>query len=925
MHSAERSRQMDSRDSMNPLKNPLLEKIINQHSIVSMTDIAGRITYVNDKFCEVSGFSREELLGADHRIVKSSAHSPEFYRDMWRTVAQGDTWQGQVQNCRKDGSDYWVQTTIMPVLNAQGKPEQYISLRTDVTAQVRAQRALAQFKATLDQTLDSVFIIDVNTLRFSYVNLGATEQVGYTEPELLAMGPTDIKPDFDEEQYRAVLAPLVSGELESFTLETRHQHKSGRCVPVEIFMQYFPEGENSGQCIAIVRDISERRRTEHTLAALTVAQPSREVFQDIVKTMAESLDARWVGIVRITEKGCPVQLMGFWDSGHPGDLMSYDQEGSPCADVCASHQSLTVHEQVASRYPEFVWLQRIGAVSYRGEPLLGADDAELGVLFVVDDKPCGESATDRVLMGVAAKRAALELQRLNAEEVAQARNLQLYETLGRVSDGFFSLDDQWCFTYLNPSAANMFQTSWFNLKGRSIWEAFPEAASFFRTPLRQAMQQQSRVWFEGLYQPQDRWLGVYIYPSSAGVSVYLQDVSENKRLKLEHERLAEQMQQAQKMEAIGQLTAGIAHDFNNILASIIGYTDLAQTRCVGEGQEKLSEYLAQVYKAGERARDLIQQMMVYSRTSSAEAVTQDPTPLVKETLKLLASTLPAGIRLELECPEDDTLIINVEPVQLQQMVMNLCINARDAMHGKGRLTLTLARVKHLCTVCGSCHEDICGDFVELKVMDSGEGMALGARQHLFEPFFTTKDVGKGTGLGLSVVHGIMHEHRGHIRVESRPGEGTAFCLLFPVVDKKTKCEATSGQGDCAAKNPQKLATGQRVLLVDDEEPLLNLVQTWLMKQGYDVQAFSNAKDALASFETDPQHIDLLITDHAMPGMTGLELIGAVRVLRADLPVLLCSGYTNPDNLAQAHSLNVTRLLDKPFERGSLLELVGDMV
>jgi len=378
----------------------------------------------------------------------------------------------------------------------------------------------------------------------------------------------------------------------------------------------------------------------------------------------------------------------------------------------------------------------------------------------------------------------LELQRLQAEQMAQSHGEQMYETLERISDGFFSLDDQWRFTYVNPSAANIFETAWYKLRGECIWNVMPDVASFFQVHLRRAMREQNRVWIEEFYAPLNRWLALYVYPSPEGVSVYIQDVSEYKRLKLEHQRMEKQVQQAQKMDAIGQLTAGIAHDFNNILASINGYTDLALTRCVGEGQEKLQEYLEQVYKAGERARDLIQQMMAYSRNSEADMTDLDPRPLIRETVKMLHSTLPASLRLTFNSPPDNERIsINMEPVQLQQMVMNLCVNARDAMHGKGRLDLQLEIIHHQCSVeCTSCHEAIQGDYVALSVRDSGDGMAPDILEHLFEPFFTTKDVGEGTGLGLSVVHGIMHDHQGHIRVESQVGQGTVFYLLFPLLE-----------------------------------------------------------------------------------------------------------------------------------------------
>ncbi len=482
----------------------ILQKVFDQHAIISVTNVAGIITYANDKFCEVSGYQRDELMGANHRIVKSDNHPSEFFRGMWRTIAQGGIWQGQIQNRRKDGSDYWVQTTIMPVFNDQGKPEQYISIRTDVTRQVLSQRDLSKFKQLLDQTLDSVFIFDAEHLSFTYVNMGAVEQVGYTEPELLTMGPVDIKPEIDEQQFRTMLLPLLNNEVDSLTFEAVHQHKSGQQVPVEFFLQYFPEHDNAGQFIAIVRDITERKRIVDALEALTVADPAKNVFHSIARSVAEALGVRWAGVGKISESGDNIELLGFRDTDHEGDLFTCMLKGTPSGDVCRQREPLTISEQVVNDYPDDALLHDIGAVSYRGEPLLNSDGQGIGVLFAIDDKPCGEGATERALMRIAAKRAALELQRLQAEHMAQSRGDRMHETLERISDGFFSLDDQWRFTYVNPSAANIFNTAWYKLRGKCIWNVMPDVASFFQVHLRRAMQEQNRVWIEEFYEPLNR-------------------------------------------------------------------------------------------------------------------------------------------------------------------------------------------------------------------------------------------------------------------------------------------------------------------------------------------------------------------------------------------------------------------------------------
>ncbi len=910
----------------------ILQKVFDQHAIISVTNVAGIITYANDKFCEVSGYQRDELMGVNHRIIKSDNHPPEFFRGMWRTIAQGGTWQGQIQNRRKDGSDYWVQTTIMPVFNDQGKPEQYISIRTDVTQEVLSRRDLSKFKQLLDQTLDSVFIFDAEYLSFTYVNMGAVEQVGYTEPELLMMGPVDIRPEIDEQQFRTILLPLLNGEVDSLTFETVHQHKSGQQVPVEFFLQYFPEHGGAGQFIAIVRDIAERKRLVDALEALTVADPARNVFHYIAKSVAEALEVRWAGVGKISENGGDIELLGFWDTGHEGELFAYALKDTPSDDICRQREPLIIPEQVVERYPDDILLRDMGAVSYRGKPLLNSDGYGIGVLFAIDDKSCEEAVIESALMRVAAKRAALELQRLQAEQMAQSQGEQMYETLERISDGFFSLDDQWRFIYVNPSAANIFNTAWYKLRGECIWNVMPDVASFFQVHLRRAMQEQNRVWIEEFYAPLNRWLALYVYPSPEGVSVYIQDVSEYKRLKLEHQRMEKQVQQAQKMDAIGQLTAGIAHDFNNILASINGYTDLALTRCVGEGQEKLQEYLEQVYKAGERARDLIQQMMAYSRNNEADMTDLDPRPLIRETVKMLHSTLPASLQLTFDSPPDDEHInISMEPVQLQQMVMNLCVNARDAMHGKGRLDLRLEIIHHQCPLeCTSCHETIQGDYVALSVRDSGDGMAPDVLEHLFEPFFTTKDVGEGTGLGLSVVHGIMHDHQGHILVESQAGQGAVFYLLFPrptgdTVTEHTRVAIAHKPTESPDEPSVTTVVGKRILVVDDEPSVLGFLQAWLKRKGFEVQAYGDSREAWGYFEAHQDEVDLLITDQTMPGITGRELIQKVLILQPRLPTVLCSGYTDQISAEQTAKLGIRHFAKKPFDHKKLLGVIEQLL
>jgi len=639
-----------------------------------------------------------------------------------------------------------------------------------------------------------------------------------------------------------------------------------------------------------------------------VTASSQHVFHDISRSVSQTLGYRWAGVGRFIDGERRVEMLGFWDTDHEAELFSYDLAGTPCAELCRDHTSLIIPDRVSERYPDDDMLRDLGAVCYRGERLLGAEGEGIGILFTLDDKPCVEFSMDRALLRVAAERAALELQRVAA-------------VLNRISDGFFSLTADWHITYLNQTASVMFGTSWDEVRGEVIWDVLPEVGSFFFKPLHQAMKTQSLVRTEGFYSPMSRWFSLHIYPSPEGMSVYLQDVTEHRDVQEERRRMDERMQQAHKMEAVGQLTAGIAHDFNNILASIMGYTDLAMTRCVGERQEKLEEYLGQVYRAGERARDLIQQMLTFSRSSDSQAKPLDPVPLVKETLKMLTATLPASIHLKFDRFAEELPKIRAEPVQLQQLIMNLCINARDAMHGKGELTVGLGFRRHAGDECASCHDSISGDYVELVVSDTGQGMDSHTLTHLFEPFFTTKEVGDGTGLGLSMVHGIMHDGHGHIRVDSAIGKGTSFRLLFEPVESDGKVLSENP----AAEIPAAGGEGQHILIVDDEKAILGFMQAWLSQAGYDIRTFADSRQALSYLQQHPEQIDLVITDQTMPAMTGMELAVEILELRPGLPIILCSGCSEQVDKEAARAVGIRSFFNKPYDRGPMLATIHELL
>lgn len=401
-----------------------------------------------------------------------------------------------------------------------------------------------------------------------------------------------------------------------------------------------------------------------------------------------------------------------------------------------------------------------------------------------------------------------------------------------------------------------------------------------------------------------------------GVIAEGQDITEQQRAIQERENLQIQLQQAQKMEAIGQLTGGIAHDFNNILASIIGYTELALERYVDENSGKLRSYLNEVHLAGMRAKDLIAQMLAFSRSKHGEYISLNIAPLINETIKLLRPTIPTSIDLGFD-KGNEVPNVHADPVQLQQILMNLCINARDAIGTHGKITVGLKEEHVGQQICNSCHQVFSGDYLAMTVKDTGHGIPPDLLGRIFEPFLTTKDVGAGTGMGLSMVHGIVHNHKGHVLVTSVENKGTEFKVLFPITPDPQAAGLEEAGADANL--------GAHILVVDDEESVARFIQALLDTQGHRVTIMNNSREALEYFQEHADQIDMIFTDQTMPGMSGLELAKSVLAMKPEIPVILATGFSHKIDEKTAKGAGVRAFLKKPFDTQLLLDTVGELL
>jgi PAS domain S-box-containing protein len=388
--------------------------------------------------------------------------------------------------------------------------------------------------------------------------------------------------------------------------------------------------------------------------------------------------------------------------------------------------------------------------------------------------------------------------------------------------------------------------------------------------------------------------------------VFLRDITEKKNLE---SRLA----QAQKLEAVGTLAAGIAHDFNNILAGIMGYAELV-TWEVRRGS-KAERNLRELLKAGGRARDLVQQILTFSRQSRQERKPLEIKSVVKETLKLLRASLPSSIEIRQEV-ENHIGKIEADPTQIHQVLMNLCTNAAHAMRKKGGLLkVSLSNVDVDASMAAQYPNMLPGPCVKLSVSDTGHGMSPEVLQRIFDPYFTTKEVNEGTGLGLAMVHGIVESYRGAITVYSEPGRGTTLHIYFPQIDHG------GGATDTQKPDPLPMGRNERILFIDDEHALVDTGQQILKNLGYEVTISTSSVEALELFRKEPERFDLVVTDMTMPGMTGDMLAKELGRIRPDIPIILCTGFSEYITEERAKEMGIRELVLKPLMASDLARII----
>ncbi len=865
---------------------------------VIVTDTAGNIEYVNPKFTAVTGYAPEEVIGRNPRILNSGHTPPEEYRELWASIASGREWRGELRNKKKNGELFWESALISPIRNAAGQITNFLAVKEDITAHKLSMDALREseerYRDIVENVGDLIQSVEPDG-RYQFVNNAWKEVLGYDAEDLETLTFADVVHEDHLPRCQEIFEGLKHGE--SFeNMEVVFKAKDGRAVVVEGHLGSVLENGEMIRSRAIFRDITARKAAEQALR-------ESEAYKGIM--LETALDS----IITMDEEGKIVEFNRAAEQtfGYRGEAV----RGREIADLIVPPDLREKHRQSLRRY---VTTGRGSIIGKRVElRAMRAGGGEFPIeLAITFSEAGGRRFFTAFIRDIT--------ERKRAEEALRESEEKFRTVLDHAPAKIHIKDLEGRYILVNNTAEELFGVTDQEARGKTAHEIFSkERADEF------AAHDQDVSETGVVVENEEEWLredGVHTFLTvkfpildasgkTIAVGAIGTDITERKAAEAERASLESQLRESQKMEAVGTLARGIAHDFNNILAGMTGYAHLAMDAVPAESQ--VHGDLEHLLKSIDRATSLVKQILAFSRRSEAARHPVEIGRVVEETLELLRASIPSTVELRPEIDREAGTVMG-DATQLQQVVMNLCTNAADAIGpGSGAIEVALARVE-LDDKDTATRPDLApGSYVKLSVSDSGAGMDAATRARAFEPFFTTKEPGKGTGLGLSVVHGIVREHGGTIEVDSEPGRGTTFAVLLP------RAEAVE-RG--VAREARDIPRGrERILLVDDEAAIVHSEARLLERLGYQVEAATSSVGALEVFRAAPEAFDLVITDQAMPELSGMALAQEMLKLRGDTPIILCSGFSEVVGAEDAMAAGIHEFMTKPIHPDDLARAV----
>jgi len=878
----------------------ILSSAIEQSSEgVAIVDMDGNLEYLNDAFATMHGYSTDELLGKNLSIF----HTPQQMSSVEaanRQTKETGNFKGKIWHTRCDGTAFPALMHNSLLRDDTGNPFGIIGTLRDITDLVLAEEEIKaseqRFRELFDNMSSGVAVYEAkdngNDFIFKDFNRAGERIEKVTKDDLIGKSVVDVFPGVKEFGLLDVFKRVwKTGNSENHPISL---YKDKRIMG---WKENYVYRLLSGEIVAVYDDITSRKQAEETLRKTeSLYRLHFEHISDVIYSIDRDLN-----LINISPS--VKHVLGYTSEellGRPFRELHVlapeflEQAASDIISVLGGERIPSVEYQFIARDGTRKW----GEVS--GAPLI-EDGQVVAVVSVARDITERKQAEDALRESEAQKKAILD---------ASIDRIRIVDNNMRI-------------IWANKTTTRELNIVPEELVGQCCYKVLVgKDAPCPKCPTKRAFTSGS-IEHTILHQAESKGIKGETYWDSHAIPIknkagdivtciqVARNITDKIKADEERARLESQLRQAQKMEAIGTLAGGIAHDFNNILFPIIGYAEMGILDIPEE--DHVRKTLIEILNASKRASELVQQILTFGRQRDQELKPLKAQLVVKEALKLIRSSLPTTIEIY-QYIKKDCAPIMADPSQIHQVVMNLCTNAFHAMEKDGgTLKVNLGEVAlTIDEVTGLDMEP--GPYLCLTVSDTGQGMNSTTMERIFDPYFTTKEKGKGTGLGLAVVHGIVKSYGGDIRVYSEPEKGTSFHVYIPVIKPDNLASETVSDGP--------LQTGhEHILLVDDEIQIVDMQKQMLERLGYQVTARTGSIDALEAFREDPAQFDLVITDMTMPNMTGDELTRELKNIRPDIPVILCTGFSEKISKEIADALGIEGFLMKPIVMKDLAKTI----
>jgi PAS domain S-box-containing protein len=902
----ERERVKEALNENQRLLNSILESTADG---ILVGDRDGTFSYTNSRFAEMWYVPKEVMETKERHklrevVSKQLKDSSAFFSKLQELYQSTEEFLDLVEF--RDGRIFERFST--PLIKDSIVSGRVWSFR-DITERKQAEEAVREseekYRLLADNVTDVIWVRDMN-LHLTYISPSVKDQQGYTVEEAMNRTLEETLTPGSFKLAREVFAEELEiergkhkGTQRSRTIEVEINCKDNSTIWAEIKMSFFRDqnGKPLG-VIGVTRNITERKQAEEGL------RESEEKYRSLFENTGTA--------TFITDED-----------------MTVSQVNAKCEELSGYSRDEIVGKMKTSDFIPIEELDRIK--KYHFERRKKDDDIPPEYeLKLVDKDGNIKNVFIQVGMIPGTKKSIASIiditPQKQAEKALRESEKQYRELANSLPQVVFEMDANGLITFANRNAFEFYGYTQddFEKGVTALQMLIPEDRDRALDNIQMRLKGEelgSREYTalrkDGTTFPVALHVNPIIYENEpVGLRGIMIDITDRKLAEEEKKKLEAQLQQAQKMESIGTLAGGIAHDFNNILSPIILYAEMVLEDISEDSPLRFS--IEEIYRASLRAKDLVKQILTFSHQAEQEKIPLKISPIVKEALKLLRASLPSTIEIRQNIEVKDSVVL-ADPTQIHQILMNLCTNAAHSMRDRGGVL----EVSLVDAVLHSDDIDHPGDldpgqYTKLTVSDTGHGIEPAIMERIFDPYFTTQEKGKGTGLGLSVVHGIVNTHGGHISVYSEPGKGARFDVFLPLFDSADiKAEIIS---------LDKLAAGdEHILLVDDEKVVVDVVQQMLERLGYQVTVRTSSIEALEVFRASKDKFDLVITDLTMPNMTGDKLAGELMNIRPDIPIILCTGFSEKMSKERAEALGIKGLLMKPIVKSDLAKTVRELI